>query len=93
MSVKELMADPRIGAAVASGTVGTGTIIDLIPDGIGKVSMLIGMILSILLIRVHYANLQKIKMEVGIMKRKEEERLEAARLRKEEGQPLRREED
>ena len=93
MSVKELMADPRIGAAVASGTVGTGTIIDLIPDGIGKVSMLIGMILSILLIRVHYANLQKIKMEVGIMKRKEDERLEAARLRKEEGQPLRREED
>jgi len=93
MSVKELIADPRIGAAVASGTIGTGTIIDLIPDGIGKVSMLIGIILSILLIRVHYANLQKIKMEVGIMKRKEEERLEAARLRKEEGQPLRREED
>lgn len=93
MSVKELIADPRIGAAVASGTVGTGTIIDVIPDGIGKVATVIGILLSILLIRVHYANLQKIKMEVAIMKRKEEERREAAKLRKEEGLALRRVED
>ena len=91
MSLKELVADPKMALAVASGTMGTGTgtIIDLIPDGIGKVATLIGIILSLLLIRVHYANLQKLQLEREIMKRKESERLEALEARKAEGMPLR----
>jgi hypothetical protein len=93
MSVRELVTDPRIAAAVASGTVGTGTIIDFIPDGIGKIATVIGIVLSLLLIRVHYVNLQKSRLELEIMKRKEEERLEAATARKTDGMPLRRGDD
>lgn len=86
MSVKELIADPRVGVAVASMTTGAGTVLDWIPDGIGKLATVIGILLSILLIRVHYVNLQKSQLELEIMKRKEEERRNA-------GKQLRRSED
>lgn len=76
MSVLE---NTKAAVIVSAGTTGSGlgTILDLIPDGIGKLATLIGIALSIVLIRVHLANLRKIKAEAEVY------RLKADALRRE----------
>lgn len=66
MSVKEainqLSCNPKIGTAIATSTVGTGisSWLDLIPDDIGKLATVVGIVLSVILI---YANILKIGAE------------------------------
>lgn len=99
MSVKEglqqLAQSPKIAASVSAVTTGTGagTILEYIPDDIGKLATLIGIILSVILIRVHLVSLKKAQIELKMMKEKEAERCEVTTQRKESGQPLRRGED
>ena len=84
--MKELIADPRVGVAVASMTTGAGTVLDWIPDGIGKLATLVGIGLSILIACVQNVKFKKELLELEIMRRKEDERRNA-------GKQLRRSED
>jgi uncharacterized membrane protein YfcA len=89
MSVKEgvqqLASDPRIASGVSAITTGTGlgTVLDWIPDDIGKLATLVGIILSIVLIYTHWRKgrieYKKIQLEIRILKEREAERIEAAR--------------
>lgn len=81
MSVSEIVAnwmqDARAGTITAASTVGTGmgTVLDVIPNDIGKLATVVGMILSSLLI---YAQVIKIQRErVG----RERDALELAQLK------------
>lgn len=103
MSVKdgltELAQNPKVASAVSTVTTGTGigTFLDLIPDDIGKLATLVGIVLSSVLIYTHWRKgrieYQKTQLEILILKEKEAERIEAALKRKEAGEPARRRED
>ena len=81
---QELIHNPKFAAAVsaATTTTGAGTIFDWIPDDIGKLATLVGLLLSILLIRVHLKMLEKINLENAAMREEREERLQVAAERK-----------
>ena len=93
--IKQLVHNPKVAGSVAGVTAGLGaaieTAISWIPDDIGKLGMVIAMILSVIMIRLHLVGLRKAQLELEIMKLKEAERLMAAANREENGQPLRRE--
>lgn len=81
MSVSEIVAnwmqDARTGTITAASTVGTGmgTVLDLIPNDIGKLATVVGIVLSALLI---YAQVIKIQRErVG----RERDAIELAQLK------------
>ena len=99
MTVREelvqLSHNPKIASGVSALTTGTGvgTFLDYIPNDIGKLATLVGIVLSIILIRVHLLGLKKTQLEVEILKQEKAERQEAARLRMLNGEPTRREED
>lgn len=83
MNAAELTQNVKV-AAVTSGmtvTTGMGTILDFIPDDIGKLATLIGATLSIVLIRTHWRKGQieydKAHYELETLKRREAERLAA----------------
>lgn len=93
--LQQLTHNPKVAAGVAAMTTGTGagTVLDWIPDDIGKLAVIVGIMVSIMILRVQRVTLKKEQLELQIMKDKEAERKEAAELRKETGQPLRREAD
>lgn len=103
MSVKEsltqMMTDTKIATGVATTTTGTGlaTFLDIIPDGIGKLATLVGIVLSCVLIYTHLrkgrAEYDKIRLETRLLVEKEERRAREAQRRRETGQPTRRQED
>ena len=99
MSVKEelvqLAHNPKIASGVSALTTGTGvgTFLDWIPTDIGKLATLVGIVLSIILIRVHLAGFKKTQLEIKILKEEQKERRENARRRREAGEECRREED
>lgn len=94
-AIQELAHNPKIAAGVSTVTTGTGlgTVLDFIPDDIGKLATLIGIVLSFILIRVHWAGLKKVQLEVSILKTQEAERVERAKARRKQGEALRRHED
>lgn len=76
----ELVSNPKVAHAIATGTAGSGigTMFNLIPDDIGKVATLIGIVLSVVLIFVHTrkaisnwkidkVNLSKSELELEIL--------------------------
>ena len=97
--VTMIASDPSVGGVVAAVTTtsGLGLVLNYIPDDIGKLATLVGIILSTVLIRNHLrkgqADLEKTQLEINALRAKEEEREEAARLRKLSGSPTRREDD
>ena len=103
MSVKEglqeLASNPKIASAVSAATTGTGlgTFLDLIPNDIGKLATLVGIILSSVLIYTHWhkgrIEYKKTQLEIAILMEKEAERLDASRRRKEASEPARRKDD
>ncbi len=103
MSVKEglqqLASNPKIASVVSTATTGTGvgTFLDLIPNDIGKLATLVGIILSSVLIYTHWRKgrieYKKTQLEIAILMEKEAERLDASRRRKEAGGPARRKDD
>lgn len=68
--VQEIIHSPKVAAGVSAVTTGTGagTILEWIPDDIGKLATLVGIILSVILIRVHLIGLKKLQLEYKIMK-------------------------
>lgn len=103
MSVKEglteLAQNPKVASAVSTVTTGTGlgTFLDVIPNDIGKLATLVGIVLSSVLIYTHWRKgrieYEKTQLEILVLKEKEAERIEAAHRRKEAGEPARRKED
>lgn len=79
MSVDGLVNDVRIGAFISTTTTGSGlgVILDLIPDEIGKLATVVGIVLSVVLIFVHlrkgYIEHKKTMLEVEILKAKLED--------------------
>ena len=59
--------------AVATTGTGLGTILNLIPDDIGKLATVIGILLSLVLIYVHIQTAKKISMEIRLLEKKERE--------------------
>lgn len=77
MSMRELLTtDPKIAVAVASSTVGTGsaTVLELIPDNIGKLATLVGIVLSIVLIATHARIYKKTGLELQALRAEAAER-------------------
>lgn len=89
MAFKELIQDPKITASVAGST----TLTAWIPDDIGKIAALVGIVLSLILIYVNILSARKTHLEWRILQRREEERQERAQRHQSTGQPLRREDD
>lgn len=83
----ELVQNPKTGAAVATGTTATGlgTILDFIPDDIGKLATLVGIILSSLLIYAHYHKTRAFIRHDKFEQEKERLELEALRRKLEKG--------
>lgn len=98
-ALQELASNPKVASTVSAVTTGTGvgTVLDWIPDGIGKLATLVGIVLSLVLIYTHWRKgrieYRKTLLEIKILEEKEAERLEAARRRKEAGLPARRDDD
>lgn len=97
--LQELASNPKIASTVsaATTTTGLGTFLDLIPNEIGKLATLVGIVLSLVLIYTHWRKgrieYTKTQLEIMILMEKEAERIDAANRRKEEGLPARRSED
>ena len=98
-AIAQIAQNPKVAIGVSTATAGTGAgmILDWIPTDIGKVATVVGIVLSIVLIRVHLMtykqsklNAAKTELEIEIIKRKEEERRDAAQKRTEAGEPCRR---
>jgi len=79
--------DLKVAWLTVTGTMGSGlgTILELIPNDIGKLATLIGIILSTVLIYTHWrkgrVEYEKTKLEIKILMEKEAERLESATRR------------
>lgn len=88
MSVREglqqLASNPKIASGVSAMTTGSGlgTLLDLIPDDIGKLATLVGIVLSVVLIYTHWRKgrieYKKTQLEILILKEKEAERIGSA---------------
>lgn len=70
--VHELATCPQVATIVMMMTVwaGVGMSLDWIPDDIGKLAALVGIVLSLVLICSHLQNVKKLKLEIELLKRK-----------------------
>lgn len=93
--IAQVLASPKLGVTVSTMTAGTGLAnwLDWIPDDIGKLATLIGIGLSVVLIRVHLLTVKKLKMEMAVIAQKEAERCALADARRRTGLPTRRADD
>ena len=86
--IHELAANPKVAhaAAMATTSTGIGTLFDVIPDDIGKLATLVGIILSSVLIYTHarrwHMDSAKNKLELEILKERRREQLENAAKRR-----------
>ncbi len=92
MSIQEqaisVATSAKVATAVAAATTGTGVSAWLawIPDDVGKLATVVGIVLSLVLIRVHLVALEKLRTEIAIMRVKEAERTdESGRRRSDHG--------
>jgi len=73
--LRTLVENTKIAVTTASGTAvtGLGSILDLIPDEIGKLASVVGIVLSVVLIYTHWrkgrADVEKTRLEVELLKR------------------------
>ncbi len=74
MSVTDLLNDLRVGWTTVVGLTGTGlgALLEWIPDDIGKLGSVVGLILATVLIRVHLKTHEKLSLEVEELRRKNE---------------------
>lgn len=94
-----VLQSPKAAAIVSTSTVSSGIadILGIIPDDIGKLATLVGIVLSVVLIYTHLrkgsAEYQKIQLEIDIMRSKDEARKKQATQRINNGLPVRRGDD
>lgn len=85
----EIAGNAKAALVVSAVTTGTGvSTLSWIPDDIGKLAMLVGIILSLVLIRAHLAitrnaeaDREKTRLETEIMRRKEADRVQSLERR------------
>lgn len=67
--IREILADARVASGVSAATTGTGlgTLLAWIPDDIGKLAACVGIVLSLVLIYVHYLSARKLKIQIKIL--------------------------
>jgi hypothetical protein len=88
MSGTNLLSDLKVAWLTATGTLGTGlaTVVEMIPNDIGKLATVVGIVLSSVLIYTHLrkgrAETEKLQLEILILKEKEADSIEAARRRR-----------
>lgn len=72
----ELASNPKVATGVVAGTTstGVGTWLYWIPNDIGKLASLVGIILSIVLIAVHVTVFRKHAIELEILKEEQKSR-------------------
>ena len=84
--IQELAQDIKValGVGTATTSTGTATVLDWIPNDIGKLASLVGIALSVVLIYTHFRRsrltdieYKKTLLEIEILKAKEAERLAA----------------
>lgn len=99
MNVNSFANDVKVAATVAMGAMGTGLsmFLALIPNDIGKLASLVAIVLTVVLIRNHLRNgrkldleNEKLRLEVQKLAAQEEERKIVAAGRREQGLPVRR---
>jgi len=83
MSVDGWITSLKLNVTIAGGTIAAGvsTALEYIPEDIGKLTSLVGLILSITLILVQWTNYRRGQLELEIMRRKEAERLDKKKAR------------
>jgi hypothetical protein len=92
MSAKEQIiqaaSSPKLAATVSAATTSTGmaTVLEWIPDDIGKLATLVGIVLSLLLIYSHSLTIRKSRIELRRMEA-EEVRTASTRRRESASQP------
>lgn len=93
--IEEVLTNPKVAASSAGVTTGSGigTWLNYIPDDIGKLATLVGIVLSLVLIATWSMTFRKTRLEIEIMQRKEAERLAEIERRKNAGEPTRRSAD
>ncbi|MGL5284387.1 MAG: hypothetical protein ACRC8W_22015 [Plesiomonas shigelloides] len=79
------LTDGRLGAAVGAGTSGSGiaTWLEMIPNEIGKLATLVGIILSLVLIVMHVRKMRQDARDGEIREQEAEARRREAGLREE----------
>ena len=93
------MDDPKSSAVVAAytGSFSLGLLLDLFSKVLGIIGVILGIILSAVLIYNHWRNgrlnYEKTRLEIDLMKEKEDRRKAEAQERKKQGLPLRRTDD
>ena len=91
MNISEIATDTKVAIVIATGTTSTGigSVLDWIPDDVGKLATVVGIVLSVVLIRTHWrkGNLEykRLRMEIALLKDKEAERLKAANRQDDDG--------
>jgi hypothetical protein len=94
---QEIANNPKIASGVSAATTGAGLWVEWIPDDIGKIATLVGIILSCVLIYTHIRRgrieYEKTQLEISILREKEAERIDKALQRRAAGKPTRREDD
>ena len=74
----QIATSPKVATGVVAGTTssGVGTWLDWIPNDIGKLASLVGIVLSIVLIAVHVTMYRKARIELEMLKEEREKRSE-----------------
>lgn len=77
-TVEQIAHNPKVAGLVGTATTGTGmgTIFDIIPDDIGKLATVVGIILSCILIRTHWTNMKKANLELEMLREEKKKRSE-----------------
>lgn len=76
MNANNLINDARVAGVVSTTTMGSGmgVILDLIPNDIGKLATVVGIVLSLVLIFTHlrkgFIERKKIQLEIELLKNK-----------------------
>ena len=75
--IAHVAASPKVATVLGTATAGTGlgSVLDLIPDDIGKLAVLVGIVLSSLLIYSHSLTVRKQRIELRRLQAEEVERL------------------
>lgn len=88
-SLVEIAQSTEVASVVSALTTitGLGTILDVIPEGIGKLATLVGIVLSVVLIYTHlrrdHLDHKKTKLEILIIEEKRIESLRVAEINEE----------
>ena len=93
--VQAVVENTKVIGAVSTVTTaaGLGTVLNYLPDVLGSVATMAGILLSWFLIRKVRMETKKIKLEMQVLRNREQKRHDEIDHRQEEGEPLRRESD